>query len=119
MENSSPGLLGSGGKEVIHATKVERIQDPGGQGDKYLESFALLPSVSFFLLASKRHTGAGEAAETHSRAFPVDFPGGWGGWGPCFYQDRRRTGILKKSPILPALGFPGDKHRTQGEKLVI
>ena len=46
MENSSPGLLGSGGKEVIHATKVERIQDPGGQGDKYLESFALLPSVS-------------------------------------------------------------------------
>ncbi|KAI4536742.1 hypothetical protein MG293_012945 [Ovis ammon polii] len=28
MENSSPGLLGSGGKEVTHATEVERIQDP-------------------------------------------------------------------------------------------
>lgn len=60
MENSSPGLLGSSGKEVTQATKVERIQDPGGQGDTCLESFALLPSVSFFLLASKRHTGCGQ-----------------------------------------------------------
>ena len=31
MENSSPGLLRSSGKEVTHATKVERIQDPGGE----------------------------------------------------------------------------------------
>ena len=55
MENSSPGLLGSSGKEVTHATKGERIQDPGGEGDMYLQSFALLPSLSLFLLASKRH----------------------------------------------------------------
>lgn len=50
MENSSPGLLGSGGKEVTHATEVERIQDPGGQGDTCLEfcsaAFCELLSVS-------------------------------------------------------------------------
>ena len=88
MENSCPGLLGSGSKEVIHATKVERIQDPGGQGDTYLESFALLPSVSFFLLASKRDTACWQGCEDTQPSFPCGLPWrlGWVGvytWQRC------------------------------------
>lgn len=119
MENSSPGLLGSGGKEVTHATEVERIQDPGGQGDTCLESFALLPSVSFFLLASKRHTGCGQGCGDTQPSFPCGLPWRLRWVRGCSYQDRRSTGILKKSPVLPALGLPGDKHWAQGEKPVI
>lgn len=90
MENSSPGLLGSGGKEVIHATKVERIQDPGGQGDKYLESFALLPSVSFFLLASKRHTGCWRGCGDTQPSFPCGLP--WRlGWVGALLLPRQKT----------------------------
>lgn len=44
---SCAGLLGTGGKKMTYATKVERLGHRQ-QGDLHLEKLALLPSAGFF-----------------------------------------------------------------------
>lgn len=120
--SSSPGLLGTGGKQMTHATKVER---PGPRRARKCVSWVLLCCLlqASFLLSWK------QVQETHwvlarvrryapklSRWTSLE---AWGRGERAPTKTEKAPGYWKTSPFLPALGFPGDKHWTQVEKLVI
>lgn len=98
MKNSSPGLLGSSSKKVTRATKVERIQDPGGQGDMCLQSFALLPSLSFFLLASKRHTACWQGCGDTQPSLLCGLPWRLGWVGGLLLPRQKKHWDIEKVP---------------------